>query len=87
MSIDLIKSVESGKCYAVNAYLRLDQHQIYEQYHIIVLDIFITKSTTVLTDCQANSMPTGLVISAMILCIESFDWGTAFYADWHLMGR
>jgi hypothetical protein len=52
-----------------------------------MFDIFITEPATVLADSEPDPMPTRLVISTMILSVESLDRGTAFYADGHFISE
>jgi hypothetical protein len=47
--------------------------------------IFIAEPTAVLADCEADAVPSGFVIGAVVFGIEGFDWIATFYADGHFM--
>jgi hypothetical protein len=66
-------------------HLWLNQHQIDEQDHKIMLDIFVAELPAIFADGQAHPMAAGLVIGARVFGIEGLDWIATFYADGHCM--
>lgn len=67
----------------VPVYLRLDEHEVNEEHHEIVLDIFVAETPTVFAYCQAHPVARGLVVCAGVLCVQRLNWITAFNADGH----
>jgi hypothetical protein len=45
--------------------------------------VFIAESTAVLADSEAYSMTARFIVCAGIFGVESLDWISTFYADWH----
>jgi hypothetical protein len=45
--------------------------------------VFIAESSAVLADSEAYSMAARFIIGTGVFGIESLDWISAFYADWH----
>ena len=45
--------------------------------------IFIAESSAVLADSEAYSMAARFIIGTGVFGVESLDWISTFYADWH----
>ena len=63
--------------------MRLDQYQVNEEYHIVVLYVFIAEASAVLADRETYAMAAGAVICAGVFGVEGLDGKATFYADWH----
>lgn len=66
--------------------LRLDQNQIYEQHHEVMLHILVTEAPAVLAYRESHAMAGRAVVSAGVLGVEGLDGITTFNADWHRTG-
>lgn len=66
------------------SYLGLDQDQVNEEDHKVMLDIFIRKPLTLRTLCQAHTLAQRLVISFAVCCIQVAHGKPAFDTYRHL---
>jgi hypothetical protein len=73
----LLAKLETSK------YLGLDQYQINKQNHEVMFYVFIAESSAVLADSEAYSMAARFIVCAGVFGVESLDWISTFYADWH----
>jgi hypothetical protein len=65
-------------------YLRLDQHQIDEQHHEVVLDILVCEALAARTLRQSHALPKCSIISLAVGMVEGVDGKSAFdtYRHW-----
>lgn len=64
-------------------YLRLDQDQVYEQHHEVVLDILVGKLLTARALCQADAFSQRAIVGFRVLGVQCFDGIPTLYADGH----
>lgn len=65
--------------------LRLDQDQIDEYDHEVMLDIFIAEMPTILAYRQSHALAAGRFICALVFGVKSLDGKATFYTNRHLM--
>jgi hypothetical protein len=64
-------------------YLRLDQDQINEQHHKVMLDIFVCEALAARALRQAHALAQGTVIGLGVGGVQCVHWEAAFYAYRH----
>jgi hypothetical protein len=65
------------------AYLRLDQDQVDEQHHKVVLDILVRETFAARALRQTHSLSQRTVIGLAVRMVERVDGKPAFDTDWH----
>jgi hypothetical protein len=67
----------------VESHLRFDQHQIDEQYHMVMLDIFVGEAFALWALRQPNALAETSVIGFAVGCVQGRHWRGTCYADGH----
>jgi hypothetical protein len=64
-------------------YLRLDQHQVYEQHHEVMLHVFIREFLALWALCQAYTLSERAIVGFRVRGVEGAHRGAAGYAYRH----
>lgn len=84
VSVDLASQLPCITSSAVaETYLRLDQDQVNEQHHEVMLDILVGELLAARTLCESHAFSQRAVVRLRVLSIESLDGVAALYADGH----
>ena len=67
--------------------LRLDQDEVYEEHHEVVLYIFVGEALAARALRQADALAQRPVIGLAVRAVEEVDGEPTFYADRHLALR
>lgn len=63
--------------------LWLDQDQVYEEDHKIMLDVFVGKAPASRALCKSDAFAERPVVGFAVACIKLVHWKAALNADWH----